>query len=230
MAQRTPKLKTEVRQEQIAQAALTLVARRGLSHLNIGALAQAVGVVPSAVYRHYRGKDGVLSSVLELISKQLLSNVEVVCEATTKPLERLHSLLQRHVQLVRHEAGIPRVLFSEQIFAGHSARRRRAHQILRDYLREIADIISKGQDEGSIRCDVQPETVALMFLGLVQPAVILWLMSSGAFDVPRHVEQAWNLFSEMLRGHKEHPVARLKKREASPKAGRKGTHECKKAK
>ncbi len=199
MVQRTPKIKTQVRQDQIAHAALLLIARRGLNRLNLDALAGAVGVVPSAIYRHYQGKDGVLDSVLELISRQLLANVQAVREATEDPLERLRLLLVRHVQLVRHHAGIPRVLFSEQIFAGRPARRRRAHQILQDYLREIARIISEGQQAGCLRAGIQVETVALMFLGLVQPAVILWLMSNGSFDVARHVEQAWGLFSEMLR-------------------------------
>jgi TetR/AcrR family transcriptional regulator, fatty acid metabolism regulator protein len=198
MNRRAPKIKTELRQEQIAQAALALIARRGLNHVNIGELAGQVGVVPSAIYRHYQGKDKVLDSVLELISKNLLANVAAVREATSHPLERLHALLQRHVQLVRHQAGIPRVLFSEQIFAGHTVRRRRVHQILQDYLREIARMISEGQRTGDIRADLQPDTVALMFLGLVQPAVILWLMSNGSFDVARHVEQAWHLFRGML--------------------------------
>lgn len=199
MVQRTPKSKTQVRQEQIAQAALMLIARRGLNQLNLDALAGAVGVVPSAIYRHYPGKDGVLDSVLELISKQLLANVQAVREATKAPLERLRLLLLRHVRLVRHHAGIPRVLFSEQIFAGRPARRRRAHQILQEYLQEIARIITEGQQAGCLRADIPVETVALMFLGLVQPAVIRWLMSNGSFDVARHVEKAWGLFSTMLR-------------------------------
>ena len=37
-----------------------------------------------------------------------------------------------------------------------------------------------------------------MFLGLVQPAIILWLMSNQTFDVAGHAEQAWILFREML--------------------------------
>jgi AcrR family transcriptional regulator len=52
MSPRAQKVKTEIRQEQIAGAALELIAMRGLDELNIGALARQVGVVPSAIYRH----------------------------------------------------------------------------------------------------------------------------------------------------------------------------------
>ena len=60
MNRRAQKTRTEIRRGQIARAALALVARRGLNNLNIGALADEVGVVPSAIYRHYPGKDAVL--------------------------------------------------------------------------------------------------------------------------------------------------------------------------
>ncbi|SPE62253.1 Transcriptional regulator [Verrucomicrobia bacterium] len=198
MSRRAQKVKTEIRQEQIAVAALELIAKRGLDELNIGALARQVGVVPSAIYRHYKGKNEVLVSVLDLISRSLLANIEAVCQATPNALERLHLLLMRHVQLVRHRVGIPRVLFSEQIFAKSGERRRRAHQTLHGYLQKIALIIREGQRQGQIRADVSPETAGLMFLGLVQPALILWLMSNKAFDVVRHAERAWRLFRGIL--------------------------------
>ena len=194
----TKKLRTEVRREQIAQAALVLISRRGLNELNIGALAKEVRVVPSAIYRHYAHKDAVLESVLDLISNSLLENVKAVRDETPDSLEQLHFLLQRHIRLVRHQAGIPRVIFSEQIFAGNARRRQRIHKIISAYLEEIARIVTQGQNAGQIRPDVSPDSAAVMFLGLVQPAIILWLMSNQTFDVAGHAEQAWILFREML--------------------------------
>jgi len=194
----TKKLRTEVRREQIAQAALVLISRRGLNELNIGALAKEVRVVPSAIYRHYAHKDAVLESVLDLISNSLLENVKAVRDETPDSLEQLHFLLQRHIRLIRHHSGIPRVIFSEQIFAGNARRRQRIHKIISAYLGEIAGIVTAGQNAGQIRPDVSADSAAVMFLGLVQPAIILWLMSNQTFDVAGHAEQAWILFREML--------------------------------
>jgi len=190
----TRKLRTEVRREQIAQAALALISSRGLNELNIGALAKEVRVVPSAIYRHYRHKD----AVLDLIAKSLLENVKAVRDETSDSLERLHRLLQRHIRLVRHHAGIPRVIFSEQIFAGHARRRQRVHQIISSYLEEIARIVAEGQQAGEIRPDFAADSAAVMFLGLVQPPILLWLMSDQTFNVARQAEQSWGLFREML--------------------------------
>ncbi len=50
------KLDTEIRQEQIAQAALSLIASRGIKGLSVAAVARRVGLVPSGIYRHFKGK------------------------------------------------------------------------------------------------------------------------------------------------------------------------------
>ncbi len=195
---RAAKRKTEVRQEQIAQSALTLIARHGFHRLSIAALAREVGVVPSAIYRHYQGKEEVLDAVLELVSQRLLENVEAARRETANALERLHALLMRHVALVQNGVPIPRVVFSEEIFTGHRKRRQRVHQIFQQYLGRVAGMIQEGQRAGAIRSEFSPVTLSVMFLGLVQPSAILWLMSEGEFDFPQHVQNAWQVYCRMI--------------------------------
>ena len=48
------KLGTAFRKQQIAQTALNLVARDGLQAMSIAEIAHQLGLVPSAVYRHFR--------------------------------------------------------------------------------------------------------------------------------------------------------------------------------
>lgn len=188
------KLETGIRQEQIAQAALALVAERGLERLSVADVARRVGIVPSAIYRHYPSKDAVLETVLRLVRDRLLDNVRAVAAETTDPFERLHRLLVRHVKLVRDNQAIPRIVFSEEIYSGRPARKARMYKAISDYLDKVAEIVRAGQAGGTIRSDLDPSTVAVMFLGLIQPAAILWHMSDGRFDVTRHTEKAWKVF------------------------------------
>ncbi|MHB8834829.1 MAG: TetR family transcriptional regulator C-terminal domain-containing protein [Candidatus Methylomirabilia bacterium] len=87
------------------------------------------------------------------------------------------------------------MLFSEEVFGG-GARRERLFQLIDGYLSSVAEIILKGQRAGVIRADVDPPTLAVHYLGIMQPAVILGHLSDGRFDVARHARQAWKLFVE----------------------------------
>jgi len=198
---RAAKARTEIRQDQIAQAALELMLRHGWRKVSIGAVARKVGVVPSNIYRHYRSKDRVLEAVLDLVAQRLRENVEAVRRETGDARDQLHRLLLRHVQLVRGEIPIPRVIFSEEAFAGSRPRRQQVCRMLTAYLDGIAGIVREGQHHGDIRSDLEPGTLAVMFLGLVQPGAILWVVSAGEFDLERQAQSAWQVFSEAIRNH-----------------------------
>ena len=195
----TEKLDTEVRQEQILQAALSLLARDGLERLSVAALARRVGLVPSALYRHFRNKDQIVDAVLALVRDRLVENVRAVRDETPDALDRLRRLLARHLALVRDNQALTRVVFSGDVHSGRPARRARMFAGIRAYLDKVAEIVNEGQTQGQIRPDVDPATVAQLFLGLIQPGAILWHMSDGKFDVTLHAERGWQVISEAIR-------------------------------
>jgi hypothetical protein len=70
---------------------------------------------------------------------------------------------------------------------------------IQTYLDRVADIVRRGQAQGRIRKSLDPGTLSVMFLGLIQPTAILWHMSEGEFDVTQHSERAWRVFADTIR-------------------------------
>jgi AcrR family transcriptional regulator len=169
----------DIRQEQIIHAALRVVASHGLKGLTIQRVAREVGLALSAIYRHFQSKDDVLNAILALIQDRLLGNVRAVAAEAADPLDRLQRLLRRQLQLIRETPAIPRIVFSEEVFHGHPEGQATVYRIIRGYLGRIADLMQQGQQAGCIRPDVQPDLLALLFLGLIQPAAFLWHISGG---------------------------------------------------
>jgi len=192
------KLSTEVRQEQIVHAAMNLIARQGLKGLSMAAISSRIGLVPSAIYRHFRSKDDVIEMILDFIQDRLFSNVERVCKDVSDPIERLQCILKRHVQLIRDNKAIPRLLFSEEVFSGNSKRKNKVYGIITGYLKSLEKIVHEGQKRGQIRPDLRSNTLALMFFGMIQPVVILWFLSDGRFDITKHSESNWEVFREAI--------------------------------
>ena len=83
------KLDTQIRREQIAEAALELLASRGLRAVSVAAVARRVGLVPSGIYRHFKSKDEILQAVLDLLRQRILDNVEAARAEHADPLLRL---------------------------------------------------------------------------------------------------------------------------------------------
>lgn len=74
------------------------------------------------------------------------------------------------------------------------------YQAVAAYLKRVAEIITDGQACGLICPGPDADTLAVMFLGLIQPAAFLSHMSDGEFDVTEQAENAWELFCTCLTG------------------------------
>jgi AcrR family transcriptional regulator len=193
------KLHTEVRRDQLTDATLAVVADRGLRGLSLAAVARRVGLTPSAIYRHFPSKDALLDAVLERLRERLHGAIAAARAETDDPVEALHRLLQRHLRLVRHDRALPRIVLSDDYHLGHPERRRRLLGVFSGYLDGVADILRQGQRLGSIRSDVNARSLAILFLGLIQPAGVLWTLSDGRFDVTGQARSAWPVFEHAIR-------------------------------
>ena len=86
---RAPKTTTAIRREQITHAAMKLLAGRGWHRVSIAAIAEAVGVVPSAVYRHFATKDEVLDAVLDYVGQSFQANLQAALSSSGDPVSCL---------------------------------------------------------------------------------------------------------------------------------------------
>lgn len=191
---RAQKTETELRQEQIVEAALELIGAEGVYALSIVGIAERVGIVPSALYRHFKSKDDVLDGVLKLLRKRLLSNVKQVRKQTPDALQRLRLLLMKQAHMLSENRAIPHVVFSDGIYTGHPDRKAKVAEIITSYLKQIQKIIEEGKQDSTIREDVVPTTASVMFLGMILPAAVLWNVTEGVFDMIAHTENAWPAF------------------------------------
>ncbi|MGD0519482.1 MAG: TetR/AcrR family transcriptional regulator [Thermoguttaceae bacterium] len=187
------KLDTQIRREQIAEAALELVAAQGLRRLSVAAVARRVGLVPSGIYRHFHSKAEILHAVLDRIKQRLMDNIRTACQEHPDPLECLHDILMRHIRFIREGRAIPRIIFSDDFQGGHPELKEKVLNIFRQYSGQVADIVRRGQEQGAVRGDLDPATVAMMVFGIVVPAGILWHLTEGGFDVTRHAARAWEM-------------------------------------
>lgn len=195
---RAKKQSTSRRQEMIAQEALSLIAEQGIHGVSIAELAVRVGLVPSGIYRHFKGKQEIIDAVFDLLGNRLKTLVEDATGSSSNSIEALERLLYSHMGLLRENPGIPRIVFSEGVFSDDADRRGKVRQIVSTYLHDVAEIIRRGQEERSLRSDLEPNSCAVMFLGLVQPLVMLTQITEGVFDAESHLRLVWPMFAEVL--------------------------------
>ena len=85
------KLQTEVRQEQIIEAAMNLIASRGLKGLSVAALATRIGLVPVGhlpPFQDVKKISHILDMVLDFVRERLLTSIrDKLAKRHPEPME-----------------------------------------------------------------------------------------------------------------------------------------------
>ncbi|GAA0895046.1 TetR/AcrR family transcriptional regulator [Pseudonocardia zijingensis] len=91
------------RREQILAVAAQLFARHGFHGVSIADLGAAVGISGPALYRHFPGKEALLSELLVGISEHLLAGGQARAARTEDPHELLAALVEFHADFAHRE-------------------------------------------------------------------------------------------------------------------------------
>ena len=186
---------TEVRREEIILASLSLVAQYGLDTLNIADIAKEINLVPSAIYRHFGGKEAIIESLIEYAGAALQGNISQTLRAESHAVNRLELLFNLHVKLIKEQGAIPRMLFSLLSSDKNVHLKQKMLLIINTYVGNIRKMITEGQFKGEISSEVDVEAAGILFLGMVQPLAVLSQFNDDLINI--YPEPLWEIY---LRG------------------------------
>lgn len=76
MAQK--KLPTAVRKEQIVETALKILSDNNIKKLKVADIAKHMNLAPSVLYRHFKDRNAILSTILEHFRGNFYKNLEKI--------------------------------------------------------------------------------------------------------------------------------------------------------
>lgn len=182
---------TEERRVEIADAALRVIAGKGIAAFTMEQLAREIGLSAGSLFRHFRSKEEILGAAVERTAALLSLTFP---EPGLPPLDRLQAFFYARTRLVGNTAGIAQLVFSEQfIKALDEESRKRLSEITVASQRFIVEVIAEGQASGQIRRDLSPQALARLMMGGAFAAIFLQQTQADS------AEQLWLTLSTVLR-------------------------------
>ena len=98
--------------ETLIQAAMSMIAERGLAGFALSELARAVGVSAAAPYRHFRDRTAVIAEVARRGFEQLAANLETARQSGgMDPIVTLERCAQAHLAFAARESPVYATMF-----------------------------------------------------------------------------------------------------------------------
>lgn len=191
------KLKTDVRQAQITDAALRIISEKGVKGLTISAISKRVGISDSNVYRHFKDKDAVKAAIISEVGLDLGNLIEEVNRRNAPPLKSLESIFFKHIEFLDKHRGIPRFIISDELCFGKSRFSAKLKRIVAKYLSGIKVILKKGIADGTFDRSLDLDGAAFLFFGLIQSTAMQWVLFKYSFPLASRGKRIWHIY---LRG------------------------------
>jgi AcrR family transcriptional regulator len=193
------KVNTEIRREQITQAAFNIIASHGVKGLTTSAIAKNVGVSEANLYRHFENKKEILTLAVDRIGEGLLLNLEAVRRTTpSKPLLKLKKLFVLHLEYIEKNEGIPRLLFSEEMHMGNNELRGKLLNAINTYTKGMELLIKEGQRSGTINKKMDCHALALTIIGMIQITTMKWSLNGFSFSLVGQGMKLWKNFERCI--------------------------------
>ena len=184
------------RQNEILDAALHLIAEKGIRNLTIRHLSQAMHITDAALYYYFQDKLAIIQA--------LVSRFEGEADAVEDELHgwaAVEAALIHRTELVLATPDLARVVFAEELFQGDPEVEQILFGMMQRHRKIMLRHFKEAEDAGEIRSDIPDDTLFRMILGPLRLLIKQWGMSHGAFDLRKERQKLLDGLRTVLNNH-----------------------------
>ena len=189
---------TEIRQEQIKKAVLEIIAEEGLHNISTRNLAKKIGFSEGAIFRHFPSKRDIIKGIMDDVANDLIGSLRSIVISPIKSEEKLYNYLCKNVKYLKENRGITILLFSEATHLGDKELKEKLNQILLEQKQFIIKMVKDGIAEGVWDKKVNPEDVAILYMGIPITFNIELVLNKSELNVDNFCKRMYSLILKAL--------------------------------
>jgi len=171
------------RQNQIIEETIKLIHTKGIQGLTIKNISQAIGLTEAAIYRHFKSKDDILSTMLDDFREKLDSKSQPILNSNLTALNKLKTMLNQLMEMFSSNPYIVSVIFSDEIFRNKKLLSDKIVNLIRQNDKYFKLIVEEGQRNKEIRRDIITEELAVIIMGSFRMIVKNWQLDNQKYSL-----------------------------------------------
>jgi len=189
---------TDIRQEEIKAAVLTIIFRDGLKNLSTKNIAREVGISEGSIFRHFRSKKEIILSIMDDVVNNLIESLRQISLEHTPPADRLYKYLCRTVSYLIENKGITILLFSEASYENDSELITKLNFIFNNQKQLAGKIISDGIAMGIWDETISVEDFSSLYMGIPITLNIELILNKDSFERINFCKRMYELILKIL--------------------------------
>jgi len=190
---------TLIRQEQIKKAVLDIITDEGLHNVSARNLAKRIGLSEGAIFRHFATKKDIIKGIMNDVTVDLIGPLRSIVLSPLKAEKKIFDYLCRNIKYLSDNKGITMLLFSEAAHLGDNELKIKLNQILLEQKGFVIKIVKDGIAEGVWQKDINPEDLAMLYLGIPITFNIEFILNKDKFVAENFCKRMYSLIIKTLK-------------------------------
>ncbi|HEX8170248.1 MAG TPA: TetR/AcrR family transcriptional regulator [Thermoanaerobaculia bacterium] len=157
----------EFRIQSIQDAALRVIARKGMAAATMQEIAEEAGVAKGTIYLYFRDRDELVEKTFERAIGELMTRIDAALDTNLPIEEKVRAIMTAHLEFFSENREFFRLYLSLRMPEGTAARQRRQKQHCQPQYRartqKFADALAEGMRRGEVR-KADPYKLALFII------------------------------------------------------------------
>jgi AcrR family transcriptional regulator len=171
------------RQLEIIEAAGEILTESGIAGLTTKNLAAKMGFAESALYRHFKGKEEIILTMLRYLSTDMDSRLTNSTKDIESPEEKLKAAFNNQFEFFKKNPHFLVAIFSDGLLEESKSINEAILQIMGTKRKHLLQIIQQGQKQKQFTDALSADELVHIIMGSFRLHMLQWRLSGFTFDL-----------------------------------------------
>ncbi len=186
------------KKRKILASAIKIFGEKGFQNATIAEIAKEAGIGDATIYEYFKNKEDILLAIPVEITKELIPQIHDHMMGIKGALNKLRKFIWWWLNYVEKNPGYGSIVLLE-LKTSKTYVTTEAYQAARNFYQILLDIIQEGQEEGTIKKEINIYLARSLCVGAMEHIIIRWLLKDKRYSLIQYADELADLLIDSLK-------------------------------
>jgi AcrR family transcriptional regulator len=173
------------RQIEIIQASSKILMDKGIAGLTTKNLALEMGFSESALYRHFKDKEAIVSLLIHYLTENVKHRFEVILNSDANAEEKYLTLFKSQFQFFKENPYFIVIVLSDGLMDSSEVNKHSIENIIQTNATSFKSVIEHGQKNNVFTSTIEADYLVHFIMGAFRLQMLKWKLANFSFDIEK---------------------------------------------
>jgi len=186
------------RKQRILNSAIKIFGEKGFQNATIAEIAKDAGIGDATIYEYFKNKENLLLAIPVEITKELIPQINDHMMGIKGAPNKLRKFIWWYLDYIEKNPGYGSIVLLE-LKTSKAYISTEAYQAARTFYKTVLDIIGEGQEEGSIKKEINVFLARSICVGAIEHIIIRWLLKDRKYSLTQYADELADLLIDAFK-------------------------------